>query len=146
MEWQTLQGGFTMATVAKGEPLDVAMLAFCRQIQEQVIPQNHGVLWDHVRVEIWADSGRLIAFPARRLERERIEKSGCQVVFDELRGQYEELADSDMADDAFTDALTRVQVSWIERFVTAAKSGILSGLRVQFWDSDGEAAIREVTI
>lgn len=65
MDWQNLKGGFSMATVAEGEPLGVAMREFCNQISTQVIPKNEGVDWDHLRVEFWPDSGRMIAFPSQ---------------------------------------------------------------------------------
>jgi len=146
MEWQDLKCGFSMATVAEGEPLEIAMREFFKRIEADVLPKNEGVDWNYIRVEFWADSGRMIAFPASRTKNERIEKAGCQVAFEELLAQYEELADSDMEDEAFTAALIDVERTWIERFVAAARESGMSGQQIQFWDGDGEKAILEVVI
>lgn len=146
MEWHDHKSGFSTATVSEGEPLDAAMHEFSSRIRVDVLPKHEGVDWDYIRVEFWPDSGRIIAFPANSSRNERIEKAGCQVIFDELLNEYEELADSDMGDEAFSAALMNGEHKWIERFVAAAKDGGLSGRQVQFWDGDGEAAIRVVAI
>lgn len=146
MEWQDLKGGFSTATVAEGEPLEIAMRDFCEQIRANVLPKHMEVDWNYIRVEFWADSGRMIAFPAISSKNERIEKAGCQVVFEDLRAQYEELANADLEDAAFTEALIDAERSWIQRFVAAARETGLNGQQVQFWDGDGEEAILKVSI
>lgn len=146
MEWRNIAGGFSMATVADGEPADEALREFCRRIRDDVLPKNKGVDWDYLRVEFWPDSGRLIAFPANSFRSVRIEKAGCQVVFAELLGVYEELADSDMEDVSFTAALKSAEQVWIDRFILAAQDSGLSGQNVQFWDCDGKSPIRNVTV
>lgn len=146
MEWQDLTAGFTTATVAEDESLDVAMHGFCEQIRAYVLPKNQGVDWNYIRVELWSDSGRMIAFPANRSKNERIEKAGCQIVFNALLAQYEDLADSDIDDDAFAEALVDAKRSWIQNFVVAAREAGLSGQKVQFWDGDGEDVILEVEV
>lgn len=144
MEWHDIEGGFSMATVAEGEPLEIAMREFCEKIRADILPTHKGVDWNYIRVEFWSDSGRMIAFPASSSTNERIEKAGCQVVFEELLAQYQQLADSDMEDAAFTATLIDVVHSWIQRFVAAARETGMMGQQIQFWD--GEEAILEVAI
>lgn len=146
MKWEELKGGFSMAKVAEGEPLYGAMVGFCNRIREKVLPQQEGVEWDCIRIEFWPDSGRMIAFPSKTLQMQRIEKFGCQVVFEELLHQYEELADSELSDDVFTSALTEIEAGWIECFISAAKLEGLGGLHIQFWDCDGESPIRAIVV
>jgi len=35
--------------------------------------------WDHFRLEIWEDSGRIVAFPADLAEPCRVDVAGCQL-------------------------------------------------------------------
>ncbi len=146
MDWQDLKGGFSIASVASKHSVDEAMLELCERIRIDVIPKNEKVDWDHLRVELWADSGRIIVFPSSITSSGRIEKAGCQVVFSTLLERYEKLADSDLDDNAFKTALLEEEKSWIERFLVAARKVGLNGERVRFWDSEGEQPIRETMI
>jgi hypothetical protein len=47
--------------------------------------------WDHLRLEIWADSGRVIVFPARSPFRERIDNVCFQLEVPRLLRLFEEL-------------------------------------------------------
>jgi len=141
MEWQALNSSFTMAAIGSGESIEQAMTEFCQQIKDYVIPKNDGIAWDCLRIEFWSDSGRIIAFPSSTSISSRIEKAGCQVVFADLLAQYEQLADSDLDDDAFVAALLEAERDWIEKFLDAARQVSLTGYRFQFWDGEGESPI-----
>ena len=141
MEWQVLKSGFTMAKVELNESIDEALTELCQHIKQHVIPKNDGVSWDCLRIEFWADSGRIIAFPSSTSNPDRIEKAGCQVVFADLLAQYEHLADSDLGDDAFSAALRSVEREWIKKTLVAAEHVSLTGNRFQFWDGEGERLI-----
>jgi len=143
MEWQVLKNGFTMAKVELNESIDEALTEFCQHIKQHVIPKNDGVSWDCLRIELWADSGRIIAFPSSTSNPDRIEKAGCQVVFADLLAQYEHLADSELDDDAFATALLSVERDWIKKTLVAAKRVSLTGNRLQFWGGEGEHPICE---
>jgi hypothetical protein len=143
MEWQELKNSFTMAKVELSESIEEALTEFCQHIKEHVIPKNDGVAWDCLRIEFWADSGRIIAFPSSTSKPYRIEKAGCQVVFADLLAQYEHLADSDLDDAAFVDALLGVEREWIKKMLDAARHVSLTGNRFQFWDGEGERPIWE---
>lgn len=143
MNWNESNGGFVTAFVECGESVEQAMSDVCRRIWDHVIPDNAGVSWDCLRVEIWPDSGRLIAFPSSTSTPLRIEKAGCQVIFGDLLAWYEELADSELTDEEFVVALQREETMWIEKFLVAAREVGLAGHRVQFWEADGDRPIHE---
>jgi hypothetical protein len=146
MEWQEINNGFAMATVGSGDSVEDAMMQLCERVARDVIPMNRDVDWDYLRVEFWADSGRIIVFPASTSMADRIEKAGCQLVFEDLLSRYEELADSDISDDEFTERLLAEEKTWIERLLTAARRSRLQGLRVIFWDAEDEQAVQDVVI
>lgn len=131
-----------MAIVGGGDPIDASLLEFCNHIRTTVVPQNEGVDWDCIRVELWPDSGRIIAFPSNSRRSERIERAGCQVVFEDLLAAYEEIADLELDDHAFSLAVMTLEREWIERFIVAAQNSGLSDERIQFWDGDGDSPIR----
>lgn len=70
-----------------------------------VLPLNAGVTWDHFRVEIWADTGRVLLFPADKTKDDRVEKAGVCLNFAELQARYEDLEDLD--EDSFEAELNK---------------------------------------
>ncbi len=90
MEWEELKGYFTGECHVVGR-IDVAMECLCDKLGSDVLPMSENVDWDYVRIEVWADSGRFIAYPAKASSKSRIDKAGCQVVFDELASRIAEL-------------------------------------------------------
>ncbi|MES2793023.1 MAG: hypothetical protein V4719_25650 [Planctomycetota bacterium] len=144
MEWQQLKNNVSMATVKSGDSIEQAMIELCQHIKSRVIPSNAGIDWDYLRVEFWPDSGRVIVFPSSSSNSDRIETAGCQVVFGTLLVEYERLADSDLDDNAFVDALLQEERMWIERFLDSARKTGLSGNHIQFWD--GERCISDAQI
>lgn len=69
--------------------------------------------WDHIRVEIWEDSGRLIIFPASSASRGRIDAAGVQIVCTELARRIDALSSSDIGDDAYTEEVTKEVASLV---------------------------------
>lgn len=127
-------------------PRAEAMAELWNVVADEVLPRNESVDWDHLRAEFWPDSGRIIVFPASSRVVDRIEKAGCQVIFSELLSAYDQLADSDIDDDAFTEQLRTVKAAWADDLEKAARASRLSNLRISFWESDGEEAFREVVL
>lgn len=136
MDWKDTGHGFMTAQIAAGRSLEDAMRELCDEIATYVIPANSGVDWDLLTVEIWPDSGRIIVYPASSSTPYRIEKAGCQVVFDELLLRYEALADSDIADDDFSAQLHAEEEAWIDRLMVAFKNSSVHGTTLIFRDSD----------
>lgn len=115
----------------------------------EVLPANATIGWDYVRIEIWADSGRIIFFPASSKTNRRIEKAVCQVYLAELLKEYERLADSGMPDDEFTEQLTAYEGRLAEALLEGA-TGVpivlppdVSALKVSIRESDAEAPLLE---
>ena len=145
MEWENADGVATLM-VSIEAPLGTSINQLCERIKSDLIPENEGVSWDHLRLEIWGDSGRILVFPASTSQSDRIEKSVCQVVFEKLLGEYEELADSEVDDDEFTDRWKAITQSWAERVVEVAQSTELRGTRFIFWDAEDEQPIQDIVI
>ena len=146
MDWQNINSGFSMAVVQSGNSILDAMRDLCTQLKNVVVPLNESVVWDHVRVELWSDSGRFIVFPAQGKVNSRIEKAGCQIVFHDLLDQYESIADSELSDDEFARELTSLERIWIEEFLTAARAAGLGDRRFVFWDGGGEKCLLDVSL
>ncbi len=146
VKWQDMSGGFSLAIVKNNESAEDAIIELCERIANYVIPKNEKVHWDHLRVEFWPDSGRIIVFPASLATNNRVEQAGCQVVFEELLRRYAELADSNIADDEFTAKVLSEERTWIDRFVNAARNTGLRGLRAVFWDAEDEQPILDVLL
>ncbi len=144
MEWYEFKNGYFQATVSVETSVNEAMVELCKKIHDIVIPYNTGVNWNYIRIEIWADSGRFIAFPASTSCKDRIDKAGCQIVFSGLLLQYEQLADSDANDDVFQSELAEVVNRWIDNCITAAKSTGLVGYCVRFYDTDLDIPLCEI--
>ncbi len=146
MRWFDIHGGFQTATIAFGESIDDAMAEMFRLLKERTIPANSEVRWDHLRIELWPDSGRVIAFPALSTVVDRVEKEGCQLVFDDLARGYDRLADSELADDDFEEAIVSMERAWMERLVQAALRHGMNGVRLKFWSSSSGTDIGELQV
>ena len=102
---------------AQATPISAATKELWLKYLKDAAPLNAGVSWDHLRVEIWLDSGRIILFPSPSPFRCRVEKAMCQIVCPDLLASYDETADSNLSDDAFD--------SWAKQ-ATEKVAGLLS--------------------
>lgn len=142
MKWENSNDVLTLI-VSKEVPLKKSIEELCAKVISGLIPKNEDVNWDHLRVEIWGDSGRVIVFPASTSEENRIEKSVCQVVFEQLTSEYEELADSDVDDDEFATRWKAIAEIWADRVIAVARNTELKGMQFVIMDADDEQPIRE---
>jgi len=142
MEWEEVKKNYYVGEVAAGGSVEQAMTEFCTDISERVIPQNDGVDWDCLTVEIWADSGRMIAFPSSTSTRERIEQSACLVVFADLLAKFDELGNLGLEDKAFEAAVIRELRVWIDKFLDAARKANLTG-PIRFFEFDEDSPLHE---
>jgi len=109
MEWKRLDvrgKRFFTATVSETEQRQVAFVELFRKMCIEAIPHYEFIEPAFLKAEIWPDSGRIIVFPAIDISR-RDEPGGCELVLPALHAWWENLADSELADDAFTDAVGR---------------------------------------
>ena len=132
--------------IAEGiNPKDAAVEMW-KLFNGDIVEKNRGVEWDFIRVEFWADSGRVIVFPASSRSVERIEKAGCQIVFPALLESYEELADSEISDAEFSEKLVEIEAKWAEDIADAAQGSGLSQVCIEFWDADADAPFNKATL
>ncbi|MGN6553763.1 MAG: hypothetical protein ACTHLW_08585 [Verrucomicrobiota bacterium] len=71
-----------------------ALRELWRKYIEEAAPINEEIRWDHLRVEIWLDSGRIIVFPTPSPYHYRVEKAVCQMTCPDLLDSFNEMADS----------------------------------------------------
>lgn len=144
MEWEQFSDGYWMSTVDNLPTAD-DMTEITRKIVVDVIPKHSNLEWDHLRVELWPDSGRVIVFPALDSNANRIDVAGCQIVFASLLSEYETLADSDMPDEEFDSVLQAEEQRWIDQLIAGARQGGLRDTRMAFWES-GSKLLRDISI
>jgi len=103
----------------------------------ELIPAHteNDVSFDEIRFEIWEDSGRVIAFPAQLPMKERIEKSGVQIVSKILADQVSDLDHSSLDDETYEKEIGKIvleSASLVER-ISAEKQLYKIGI----YDQDG---------
>lgn len=148
MEWEERKGYFTGECHAGGR-IDVAMECLCEKLVSDVLPMSENVDWDYVRIEVWADSGRFIAYPAKASSKSRIDKAGCQVVFDELASRIAELdklLEEGMSDEQYEQREQALIKQWAEYFVTAVRESRVQGVRVVVFPYDEESPIHDLVV
>lgn len=106
MEWKSDLAGSRVhfkaeADESSSERLAESFRSLFEKLRAEVLPAYEGSGWDHIRVEIWSDTGRIFAGPdasgAHLPERAR-----CELSLPNLRRFWEDLADSDTEDDEFS--------------------------------------------
>ncbi len=146
MDWTELDAGFELATVACDMPHDEAILDIFSKLADKVLPLRTGEEWDHIRMEFWADSGRVVVYPALSNKQDRTEKAGCQVVFEDLLRTYESLANSELTDDAFEVQINKELHTWTDEIISIASKSPLTDTRLIFIDSASGSLVRDITI
>jgi hypothetical protein len=86
---------------AQTTPISAATREHWLKYLKDAAPLNADVSSDHLRVEIWLDSGRIILFPSPSPFRYRVEKAMCEIICPDLLVSYEETAASNLSDDEF---------------------------------------------
>jgi len=108
-----------------------------------VLPANAEVGWNCFRVEIWADTGRILLFPRDARSRERVERAGLCLVMRELRNKYEELERLD--ESSFEAELAAELRALADEILAAARAarkvpGLPQGqVSVEVWEADEDA-------
>ncbi|MBI2422017.1 MAG: hypothetical protein HYV27_04235 [Candidatus Hydrogenedentes bacterium] len=148
MNWEKDVGeDFTFYTgEAKGVPPQIALVEMWRIVAAEILPENKSIDWDHLKIEFWADSGRIIVYPASSKSLTRIERAGCQVIFPSLLESYEKLADSDISDLEFSERYELFTDEWTNAILRAAEQIRLPGVALRFWKSEEDVHFKEVTL
>jgi len=109
MRWEVNLKGSTISYTgyAENTPVTEAVFKLWQKYIQDVAPKNADVVWDHLRVELWMDSGRVILFPTPSPFRYRMEKAVCQIICPDLLNIYENLIEAEMSDENFEAALSR---------------------------------------
>lgn len=159
MNWQKTTSGAKQVVGyignAEGLPAAEGLQELWKLMVSDVVPLNAAVEWDFIKLEIWPDSGRLIAFPASSQSRFRVEMAVCQVFFPSLLQAYEEIDDEiddgdedEEADRQFSEAVSALVKEWAGKTETAARTALRTGYgwKVKFYSSEGEEPLHEFTL
>ena len=147
MEWASDQGvssapEFFFATMSGGERR-VALGEMWRFFASTVVAANRDVRWDVVRVEIWADTGRVLVFLSNVAFDKRIEKAGLCLIIPALQVRYEKLERLD--EELFEAALTTEIKELADDILATARSARMvqglpsSPIPVEVWETEEDA-------
>lgn len=154
MRWVIHPKGSTIgyAGYAESTPVTGAVSELWRKYIEEAAPKNAEIKWDHLRAEIWLDSGRVILFPAASPFRYRTEKAVCQIICPDLLASYEDMITAGLADDQF-DAWANGATEKIVGLVSdAARQMNLPqrlgrpSVKILYYGADLEKSVREDNI
>lgn len=106
IDWRRLPGGeeYYTARVTAEHELHDALRSMWRTVCELALPVHEASEWAMLKVEMWPDSGRIIAFPAID-SLNRKDRGGCELMVEPLFEFWEKLAESDESDESFESKL-----------------------------------------
>jgi hypothetical protein len=151
MRWEIHPKGSTIgyAGYAEKTPLTEAVRELWRKYLEEAASKNARMEWDHLRAEIWLDSGRVILFPAIFSFRYRTEKAVCQIICPDLLASYTDKASSNMRDEQFESWAKAEEIRVVSLVSSAAREMNLAqslgrpSVRVLYYGTDLTNAVRE---
>lgn len=124
-----------------------------------ILPLNHDVEWDYIKLELWIDSGRVILYPTSSKSKFRIERAVCSVFFPSLLEQSEmlntECFGSEQTEDlpdieiqeVFEQAVTKLELEWIHKAELAVQQiPEVSKLRLAFYSTDDDLPLHSIII
>jgi hypothetical protein len=128
--WQRIQEGkeITFTTTVEGRAWANAFRSLWQVFAAEVVPAHIGVDWDHVRVHLWNDSGRVIVFPASSTTKWRIDKALCDLVLTDVFNEFEYLLESGVPDDLFEARMKEINCDTIIDLVQQAKAVDLASM------------------
>lgn len=107
-------------TILPEHSIESAAKEFWKTIPEEFFALNESIDWDRFRLEIWADSGRIICFPENQQLRKRIDKSLCELDVPALAARNEEILIENEDDEIAADRLQEEQQRYARAFLDAA--------------------------
>ncbi len=109
--------GYKKISIETIRELPMALKEAADDISKRVIPSQK-LDWDHIRGEIWEDSGRIILFPALTSSGERIDSAGSYIVCKEVVNRVQELDESTLSDSSHENEMNYL-VSSIAKIVNS---------------------------
>ncbi len=93
------------------ELLTATFIEATAEVRYKCIPaqERTGTSFDHIRAEVWCDSGRIILFPALKVSQKRVEILCVQIICTEIEMEYAEAAKSNMNEDEFNTFTTELE-------------------------------------
>src|SRR5690348_8301136 len=128
MVWKSNQSKSGEDYIGNAETASEAAKEMWPKFITDVLPKNLGIAWDHIRVELWLDSGRIIFFPAATPFRRRIEKSACQIGCRDTLEFYEKLIAANLPDSDFEQKLASKEKEIVEMISSTAREAGLHKL------------------
>lgn len=141
--------GMSYVGDARGIPLEQAFQELWCKYSNDAAPLNAETSWDHLRIELWLDSGRVILFPAKRPFQKRFENALCQINCPELLNFYETLIEAHLPDEKFEVAMTQKEKEIAEMLSVSAREADLPEhlgkdfVRVLIYGADLENPMKE---
>ena len=129
---------FRDIVVPAGGSLYDALFELALDIVNRVIPLQSDAsrVMDEIRVELWLDSGRIIAFPAQIPFYKRIDVAGCVVNSTDIESRIHALDESEMPDGEFDDALAPIYSETAKVVLTVFAGKLTCPFTI--YDEDGE--------
>ncbi|HJN67770.1 MAG TPA: hypothetical protein QF761_16300 [Pirellulales bacterium] len=96
--------------VPAGGSLHDALTELALEIVDRVIPLQSDAsrAMHEIRVELWLDSGRIIAFPSKIPFSRRIDVAGCVVNSTDIESAIRAIDESELTDDGYDTALAPI--------------------------------------
>jgi hypothetical protein len=106
-------------------------------LKEQLIPyhESKSISWDHIRIELWEDTGRFIIFPASTKPEYRIDLAVYEIKCSYIEQEVVLLDKSNLSDDDYD---TKILNLINEMAQVANKAFSTSALPFQIFDQDGQ--------
>lgn len=164
MNWKTHISGSSRIFSLEDDTQEMAIEDILKEVWvllwSEMLPLNSDVVWDYIKIELWVDSGRIIAYPASSKSTFRVEKAVCSVFFPLLLEQYETLSAKHFGIEVleevaefevqqlFEREVTELELEWIRKAELAAQDQIPEGanLRMAFYSTDDDAPLRSLII
>ena len=136
MNWTETQPGYCHADAGTGDS-EACIRELIVHVRDAAALHQASSSHDHLRLEIWSDSGRLILFPAMTGQMMRIDKVCGQIYFPGFLDDYEALADGDLGDEQFEAGVIELERQWAAAFLAVAGS-VAPGSRFEVWSAGDE--------
>jgi hypothetical protein len=154
MRWEIHPKGSTIGYAGHAEtvPITESVHELWRKYIDDAAPKNAETAWDHLRVELWLDSGRIILFPALSTNCFRIEKAACQLICPDLLNFYETLIKAKLPDEKFEIEITLKEMEVAEILSKSAKDAHLPQklgrpeINILYFGADVHKPIRKDTL
>jgi len=130
---------FKQIACSRWSDIPFAVVEMVNDLEARVIPlQNEsGKEWDMVRVELWEDSGRILAFPSNESSTERIDISGTQIICKEVLDEVKNLDGSSLSDQEHDDQIEALVSRLAQLFIESVP--VNTKCRFKVYNQDGES-------